>query len=72
MNHKLYFEEIIEGSHEYMVVSSKVTPATKAQIKKAQEEFKAGKCKHQIIYDEAGWLYDVRSCGICGVGLGLI
>lgn len=29
-------------------------------------------CSHRAFYDEAGFCYDTRSCGICGASLGLI
>lgn len=71
MKRKLYYETVTIGSPA-CIIASTCTNATPAQIKKAKAEFKAGKCKHHIIYDEAGWPYDIRSCGICGQGLGLI
>lgn len=31
-----------------------------------------GNCNHGIFYDTPGWMYDLRSCGICDAGLGAI
>lgn len=62
MNHKLYFEEIIEGSHEYMVVSSKVTPATKAQIKKRKKNSKLVSVNIKLSMTKlAGYMMFVRA-----------
>ena len=29
-------------------------------------------CSHRAFHDEAGFIYDMRSCGICGAGMGLL
>ena len=73
MKRKLFVETITEGSLEYGVIASDVRPATEKKVKEAKARYKkTKKCKHNIIYDEPGWMYDKRYCGICGRGLGVI
>ena len=73
---KLFVEEVTERYLNHISASTirKVKPY---ELRKAKAEYKkAGKCDHNkntlIVYDEAGWLYDFRFCGICGGGLGAV
>jgi hypothetical protein len=51
-----------------------------AEVREASEEeikeFKSKECNHSsqdlLIYDEKGWLYDARYCGVCNKCIGLI
>jgi hypothetical protein len=47
-------------------------PAIKEELFKCLELFQAGKCNHSIFQDEPGYMYDHRSCAICGEGIGEI
>jgi hypothetical protein len=60
--------EVIYGH----IVSSTLRPATLKDIEEAKEKYKTGHCDHRIIVDEPRWMYDFRSCYICGKGLGCI
>jgi hypothetical protein len=68
---QLYFEEILERFNG-QVIRSNIREATPEDIKQAVALYMEGKCPHTIVYDEPGWLYDARICGVCGAGLGLI
>lgn len=49
------------------VVSTDLIEASDSEIEKAKEDFKlTKKCEYHLIYDEAGFMYDSRYCGICG------
>lgn len=67
----LFFENVTSRIGEH-IISSDVRPATEEEIKKAELLNIDGKCPHNIVYDESGWLYDERHCATCGKGLGLI
>ena len=55
------------------VESSDIRGATKEEYDFALEQYKKNKkCSHNIVHDEAGFMYDFRTCAICGKGLGLI
>lgn len=63
----LYYEEIENST------MSTVRPATTAEVATERIRFSAtGKCLHRIVRDTKGWLYDTRSCAICGAGIGAI
>ena len=54
-------------------VASDLMEATEKEINKCRKEFKkTGKCKTHLIYDEYGWLYNIRMCGICGRCIGFV
>ena len=54
------------------IVASDVRLATEKEIEAARKLHEAGKCPHNIVVDEKGWLYDYRSCFVCGCGLGTV
>ena len=66
-----FFEEVTDRIGE-VVLASKVRDATEEDIKKEMENHKNGNCQHTIVKDELGWMYDFRSCAICGKGLGTV
>lgn len=68
---KVYFEKVTNQIGEH-VLSSSVTEATPSQIQKAVTLHAQGKCPHNIIVDEPGYVYDFRKCAVCGKGLGAI
>jgi hypothetical protein len=70
--HKLYIEKVTKGNNGFFLCSELI-PATEEDIK----NFKNRPCEHslhedKLIYDEPGWPYDFRYCGICGAFLGMI
>ena len=59
-NRKLYIE-VKDG------VGTKCIEATKEQIDEARLNYLIHEtCDCKLIYDEAGFIYDSRICGICG------
>lgn len=67
----VYVEEVLE---EFCgrVVRSNLRKATMEDFKASEELHKVGKCPHNLIVDEHGWLYDIRYCFVCGTGLGTV
>ena len=65
------YEEVTirQGDH---IIASNIRPATEAEVLDAERQHQAGKCPHTIVKDEAGFMYDTRTCVTCGAGLGLI
>jgi hypothetical protein len=72
MNKNQLFKEVVEEKFCNQIIRSYVVPATKKDIILAKKLHKQGKCKHDIIKDESGYMYDFRNCAICGKGLGTI
>ena len=71
MKQQLYVEiptETIGGR----IVSSTFRDATEDEVIACKAEHKSGKCDHSVFYDEGGWMYDVRKCGVCHESIGLI
>lgn len=68
---KVYFEKVKEKICN-IVSTSEIAKATPSQIQEAVALHQKGKCPHNIIRDEAGYIYDIRYCAICGKCLGLI
>lgn len=66
-----YFEEVIEKIDDKIIMSD-VRLATLQEISRDKFFNKEGKCKHNIVRDERGWMYDYRFCDTCGKFLGLI
>jgi hypothetical protein len=62
----------VEYNRKYFcgrIVSSDIRTATEDDI---QQAINKEVCDHSIIYDIDYWMYDVRVCAICGLGLGVI
>lgn len=66
------FVETITGRIGPHILSSTIRPATKEDVAHAKGLHADGKCDHSVIKDTPGWLYDFRSCAICGTGLGAV
>lgn len=48
-------------------IGTKCIEVSEEEVKAAKEEYaKTGKCNCIYIYDEPGFMYDLRYCGICG------
>lgn len=60
------------GPRKSQVISSTIEDVTMDEIIKQLRLYENGKCECCLFQDEAGWMYDVRHCIICGGGLGLI
>lgn len=71
MSNKPYVENVTE-SFGGQIISSDVTPATEKDVREAQTLHGQGNCPHNIVTDEAGYMYDTRTCFVCGKFLGLI
>lgn len=67
-----FYIEIPTETIDGHILSSDLRPATEQEIEFAKQQHTQGRCPHNIVEDETGWLYDVRKCAICGKGLGLI
>lgn len=63
-----HVEEVLERINEH-IIQSRCRPATEAEIAEARNK---PVCDHTIVVDEPGWMYDYRSCYICGHGLGAV
>jgi hypothetical protein len=71
LDNAAFFEEVTERFCG-QVVASTIRSATAQDIAEARLLHDQGKCPHNIVIDEKGWLYDARSCFICGKGLGAV
>jgi len=67
----LFCEKVIEKIGD-SVIQSDVYHASEKDIKSAIELYNKGNCQHNIIYDETGYMYDIRYCAICDEFLGVI
>ena len=57
----------------FAIESSKLREASEEEINIAIKEYDENKtCDHSFVIDTAGWMYDTRTCAICGCGLGVI
>lgn len=54
------------------VIASTCRKATESEIAETAEKHARGECDHKVIKDEYGYMYDIRSCAICGKFLDLI
>jgi hypothetical protein len=68
---ELYVEIITMGTKEF-VIASHPRKATKTEIDCTVASFGNGKCDHGVFYDEPGFAYDMRICGVCGHRISLI
>lgn len=67
-----FYIEIVKQRFGGAVVSSEVRLATFPEFIKAYSLYKRGQCDHSIIKDERSFMYDYRSCRLCGKELGAI
>jgi hypothetical protein len=68
---KVFVETVTERIGR-SVLASTIRPATKEDVEKARALKAKGQCPHNVIVDQAGWPYDLRSCYVCGEGLGTV
>lgn len=66
--------ELTPEEQQYQATLStllKEREALAAALKQKDEEWKRHReqCTHRVMRDEAGWMYDERSCVICGAHL---
>lgn len=65
--------EVVKETFCNTVISSDLKEVTVEEVVEAKETFqRSGYCDHSLVEDVPGWLYDIRSCAICGKGLGAI
>lgn len=65
--------EVVTHRHGDTILASRLEDITECELEKAQKDFESSReCDHSLVKDEPGWLYDFRSCAICGKGLGAI
>ncbi len=69
---KLFIEKVTLDDNGKLLCSD-VAEATEEQVK----EFKSRPCDHsstvdKLIWDEPGYPYDFRFCGVCECALGMI
>jgi len=71
MTDTYWFEDVTEkiGQH---IIKSKIRPATDKEVAECRELYAQGMCPHTIVQDESDWMYDYRSCAVCGTGLGAV
>jgi hypothetical protein len=71
MDYSIFVETV---THTFCghIVGSTIRSATEDDIQIAQALHAVGKCTHRVVKDTPGWLYDFRSCFVCGKGLGAI
>lgn len=57
----------------WAIESSKIIEASLNKVDEAKLVFlETGKCDHSFIVDTCNWLYDFRTCAVCGKGLGTV
>lgn len=71
-----YVEVIWEGSPD-MVFASDILHVPDTELETAKAAYiNTGKCscstKRRFVVDEPGYPYDLRSCAVCGRGLGSV
>jgi hypothetical protein len=69
---KEYYIEIVKEKFCGHIINSEVRKATKEEVDNAKSQYLAGKCEHILVQDSNSYLYDARSCDLCGKGLGAI
>lgn len=68
----IYVEDVTSRIGEH-VVASTCREATLDEVERAvARHAESGECEHNLFTDDSGYMYDVRSCAICGRGLGAI
>jgi len=51
---------------------STVRPATSLEVSREKAYYRCGKCRHKLVYDKAGFSWDLRYCELCKSFLGCI
>jgi hypothetical protein len=67
-----FYIEIVKEKFCGHIIQSEVRKATKEEIAEAELNYLAGNCKHSLVQDSASFLFDFRSCALCGSGLGVV
>jgi len=67
------FKEIVTERIGNNILASRIEEVTEEEIKSSKKLFETQNiCAHSIVVDYRSWLYDFRSCHICGKGLGTV
>ena len=70
---ELYVEEVIEGTKDKTyVIQSTFRPATQEDLDSSIHAHNLGYCDKGTFYDEPGFVYDIRHCGVCDIVIGMI
>lgn len=72
MNKNVLFHEKVISKRGDDILASNIRLATQYEINEALKLYQEGKCSHTIVYDEAGWFFDIRFCATCEKCLGFI
>ena len=68
---ELFFEEVTERIGNHVLASKLHNPSFK-EIREAKRLHLKGECPHTIVRDTQAYMYDFRTCAICGKGLGTV
>lgn len=78
MNWKCYdgikrdvFREVVTEVFCGHITASRIEEPTEEELN-AVFNNKPKPCTHEFVYDERGYLYDTRSCAVCGAGRGTV
>lgn len=68
-----WIKEVIDiGRSDGQVIASHIEDMSESEIENSIRLHKAGRCGHMPIRDEEGFMYDIRTCALCGAHLGFI
>jgi hypothetical protein len=66
-------KEVVTERFAGQIIASTLEDVHDAEIEQERQRVtNGGSCTHSIVKDEPGYLYDIRTCVICGQGLGAI
>lgn len=66
MSTRKLWVEVVKQSIAGRVLSSDLREATPEDIQHTNNCHRNGECDHGVIYDEPGFVYHQRYCGVCG------
>ena len=68
-----YDREYASAKYPWAVISSKIRELQPGELETATKLYEETKiCDHSIVYDTPTWMFDFRTCGVCGRGLGTV
>lgn len=78
MSYKLWIESYRLIGDEGFYLKADIRPATVEEVDRFRSMNPCACTLGRVagaevlFYDEAGWMYDTRVCGVCGKGLGVV
>ncbi len=73
VNGKIVYKELVLERIGSIITASDIEEAKPDEFAAALEHVRSGGvCDHHFVVDEYHWLYDIRSCAVCGIGLGTV